>query len=607
MGTQEMEVMQNTNGNCYIARNLDLEYIDLSKDFYRKKCRPFPPALLPAKLHNDFDFCISGTCLLHVYLDHSNLTQLPTGLGRALPLVEIFSVNGNGLMSLPDDFGHISSLKALFVGYNFISSLPESLHKLRKLRVLDATSNKLETLYSEIGQNVNLRILKVKQNRLKSFPSTLGLLKKLEVLDAEVNLIEFLPSTVNFMQSLNIINLKNNCLSSIPETLGDLQHLKSIDLSKNNLEKLFDRCQSTLSLETLVLDSNMLKKLPLWIGDLLNVQEISVTNNKLCSEFLPDELDILSTKLTSIDLSGNQISRIPNSICKIVSLKRLSMGNSLDVTVLGPCRNWLHILPENLVNLRHLTVLQLEGNQLRALPEDFGKLLNLEEIYLGSNMINSIPESFSYLASIRICRLSENFLSILPDNFGALITLTELYLDSNKLRKLPDSMKNLTNLKVLNLKGNPFKVNPNSMFTELTNLKDYYSDFTDECHDESFQCKDEDNREIEDNDQFEKDLSRSESWDGSNSTDSMQKSVLTELGGEEENWDEVSEKEMSGNNGQFDLDETDSVQPHRHEFSYIFGTNWIPGPAVSYTNYYARCKINMFRGCVTGQFDHAES
>lgn len=66
-----------------------------------------------------------------------------------LTMVEQISLNGSGLMVLPDEIGRCTHLKALFVSANRLRSLPPSIIHLTQLEVLDLRFNRF-TAFPEI-------------------------------------------------------------------------------------------------------------------------------------------------------------------------------------------------------------------------------------------------------------------------------------------------------------------------------------------------------------------------------------------------------------------------------------------------------------------------
>ncbi|MBS0653115.1 MAG: F-box-like domain-containing protein [Verrucomicrobia bacterium] len=75
-----------------------------------------------------------------------------------LTMVERISLNGSGLMVLPDEIGRCIHLKALFVSANRLCSLPPSIIHLTQLEVLDLRFNRF-TVFPEILHSMpaNLR------------------------------------------------------------------------------------------------------------------------------------------------------------------------------------------------------------------------------------------------------------------------------------------------------------------------------------------------------------------------------------------------------------------------------------------------------------------
>ncbi|MEG2643416.1 MAG: leucine-rich repeat domain-containing protein, partial [Eubacterium sp.] len=155
-----------------------------------------------------------------------------------------------------------------------------------------------------------------------------------------------------------------------------------------------------------------------------------------------DGIEIFSN-LESLDLNGNQLTSLPDSIGNLEQLEMLDLSE-----------NQLTSLPESIGNLVNLQILGLISNQLTSLPESIENLVNLEWLYLSRNQLTSLPESIGKLTSLKILVLGSNQLTSLPDSIGNLEKLQELQLWNNQLISLPDSIGNLVNLQILYLNGN---------------------------------------------------------------------------------------------------------------------------------------------------------
>jgi Leucine-rich repeat (LRR) protein len=95
------------------------------------------------------------------------------------------------------------------------------------------------------------------------------------------------------------------------------------------------------------------------------------------------------------------------------------------------------------------TILYCENNQLTALPESIGKLVNLKRLYCENNQLTALPESIGKLVNLEWLYCENNQLTALPESIGKLVNLEWLYCGNNKLTALPESIGKLVNLEVL--------------------------------------------------------------------------------------------------------------------------------------------------------------
>lgn len=412
--------------------------------------------------------------IVSLNIEYNDICELPCGLCKSLPNLQIFRADGNELTQLPEDIGELTCLTELSVCENRLANLPESLLKLSKLRILKVSSNLLRMLHTEIGQNSELREIHAEENKLKRLPATLGLLKNLHTLIVNDNRLEQLLATIGECRNLQVVDLSRNKISRIPDSFGHLGQLVRLDFSENRITCLCDEFSSCASLETLFLDLNMIGKFPPWFQNLERIRELSMKSNDLGGAAIPEGFGFKSQHLEILDVRGNFIEILPESFCHLSSLKVLMLGTPLEYLERSPNfqnGNWLRHLPQHFHCLTSLTKLCVEENQVLSLPQQIGDLVHLEELYFGSNMLEELPASFTDLSALRICQLSKNRLKKLPEDFGALSALVELYLDSNMLRSLPRSMCELVRLEVLDLTENKLRDVPTQVLTCMTSLK----------------------------------------------------------------------------------------------------------------------------------------
>ncbi|MBW4658134.1 MAG: leucine-rich repeat domain-containing protein [Drouetiella hepatica Uher 2000/2452] len=191
--------------------------------------------------------------------------------------------------------------------------------------------------------------------------------------------------------------------------------------------------------------------------------------------------EAISTEATELDLSGLQLTTVPESLGNLVNLTTLYLyenqlatvpeflGNLVNLRMLFLYNNQLTTVPESLGNLVNLTMLSLSNNQLTTVPESLGNLVNLIELYLFNNQLTTVPESLSNLVNLTELFLSKNQLTTVPESLGNLVNLTVLFLSNNQLTTVPESLGNLKNLRALNLYNNQLTTVPQSL-GNLVNL-----------------------------------------------------------------------------------------------------------------------------------------
>ena len=104
------------------------------------------------------------------------------------------------------------------------------------------------------------------------------------------------------------------------------------------------------------------------------------------------------------------------------------------------------------------TTLDLSDNQLTRLPEAIAQLSNLRELDLGNNQLTRLPEAIAQLSNLRVLDLSYNQLTTLPEAIAQLSHLSWLYLSNNQLTTLPEAIKQLSQLEKLDLRGNQLNI-----------------------------------------------------------------------------------------------------------------------------------------------------
>ncbi|MCH1920679.1 leucine-rich repeat-containing serine/threonine-protein kinase [Shewanella sp. A3A] len=162
-------------------------------------------------------------------------------------------------------------------------------------------------------------------------------------------------------------------------------------------------------------------------GELQGIRRLSLSCG--LTEF-PREIFSLADSLEILDLSGNQLSS----------------------------------LPEDLPKLSKLKVIFCSQNDFTELPQVLGRCESLSMVGFKSNQIVDVPPA-ALPAKLRWLILTDNRVQQLPDNIGACVELQKLMLAGNQLTSLPDTLANCHKLELIRLAANRLEHLPQWLFT----------------------------------------------------------------------------------------------------------------------------------------------
>lgn len=215
----------------------------------------------------------------------------------------------------------------------------------------------------------------------------------------------------------------------------------TVSLASTNLRVVPDEVFSSFpSMTCLNVSRNEVSKLPNTFHELKRIKTFFCNTNLLTS--LPSSLcDGLET-LTILSVQRNRLSSLPP--LNLPSLTELEVQD-----------NMLQELPP-LLRLRSLRHLNVNRNKLRALPPSITALTSLDSLNIQNNCLTSIPEAICLLASsLRYLMASDNQIDCIPDTVTKLTLLDTLMLDKNRIQKANDSLAFLPSVSLCDLRGNP--------------------------------------------------------------------------------------------------------------------------------------------------------
>ncbi|XP_076562532.1 podocan-like protein 1 isoform X4 [Arvicanthis niloticus] len=355
-------------------------------------------------------------------------TGLPPNSFHGSEAITTLSLSSNQLSSLPPSLP--ASLERLHLQNNLISKVPRGALSLQtQLRELYLQHNQLTdsgldaATFSKLS---SLEYLDLSHNQLATVPE--GLPGTLTILHLGRNCIQHVDAVrLHRARGLRYLLLQHNKLgaSALPAgTLRPLRALHTLHLYGNRLEHVPPALPRRL--QALVMPHNRVATLG--ARDLVSARalaELNLAYNRLTSAHLHPGAFRRLRALRSLDLAGNQLTRLPNG------------------------------LPTSLRSLR------LQRNQLRTLePEQLAGLNKLRELSLAHNRLrvgDIEPGTWHELQALQVLDLSHNELSFVPPDLPE--ALEELHLQANRISHVgPEAFLSTPHLRALFLRANRLHV-----------------------------------------------------------------------------------------------------------------------------------------------------
>lgn len=189
-------------------------------------------------------------------------------------------------------------------------------------------------------------------------------------------------------------------------------------------------------------------------GALQGIQQL-----KLCCNLtdFPTAIFSLADTLEILDLSGNQLSSLPNDFTRLSNLKILFLsdnqftvfpevlGQCKSITMIGFKSNQIHTIAETALH-SEIRWLILTNNQLTQLPASIGNCWNIQKLALAGNQLTSLPTELSNSKNLGLLRISANLLTEFPDWLLSMPKLSWLAFAGNPFCYKPAIENNLAEI-----------------------------------------------------------------------------------------------------------------------------------------------------------------
>ncbi|PON51860.1 TIR-NBS-LRR-like protein [Parasponia andersonii] len=272
------------------------------------------------------------------------------------------------------DFSKIPNLERLILkGCKRLSKVHSSIGLLKRLVLLNLKG--CESL-KKLPRDISLESLEVLIlsgcSKLNEFPEIKGNMERLSELHLDETAIVELPTSIKHLTGLSLLNL-SGCknLLRLPSDICSLTSLKSLNLSgcscgrKGESHRSWRLC-FPCCLEFLVCSESMGLQLPNSFFGLSSLRFLDLSHCNLSEQAIPIDLGCLSS-LEYLALSGNNFTRIPESIRQLSKLRKLFLDGCSKLQS-------LQNLPPSItyINARDCNKLKSFSNQFAILTSTSG-------------------------------------------------------------------------------------------------------------------------------------------------------------------------------------------------------------------------------------------
>lgn len=160
------------------------------------------------------------------------LTEFPTEIFSLADTLEILDLSGNQLSSLPDDLPSLHKLRILFCSDNRFTELPKVLGACPQLSMVGFKANQIQTVPAE-SLPAQLRWLILTDNQIEVLPPELGQCRQLQKLMLAGNRLGSLPDSLANCTRLELLRIAANRLAGLPFWLLNLPRLSWLAYAGN--------------------------------------------------------------------------------------------------------------------------------------------------------------------------------------------------------------------------------------------------------------------------------------------------------------------------------------------------------------------------------------
>lgn len=146
------------------------------------------------------------------------LTEFPREIFQLADTLEVLDLSGNRLSSLPDELPRLQRLRILFCSDNDFTELPAVLGRCPQLEMVGFKANRIATV-SGGALPAQLRWFILTDNRIDTLPDEIGRCPRLQKLMLAGNRLRTLPAGLADCRRLELLRISANHLETLPDWL----------------------------------------------------------------------------------------------------------------------------------------------------------------------------------------------------------------------------------------------------------------------------------------------------------------------------------------------------------------------------------------------------
>ncbi|KAF8017506.1 hypothetical protein BT93_H2626 [Corymbia citriodora subsp. variegata] len=356
---------------------------------------------------------------VHLDLHFSEISVLPSSIGRLKNLKHLLLFKCEKLLELPNSIGELESLVKPDLSFSGISVLPDSIGRLKSLKhLLLSNCKKLLELPDSIGELESLVELDLKLSPVCIICDSTGRSKNFTHLSFSESQYQLELVRFGEPKSLVKLDIKGFEISTLLKSIRRIKHelldsivqielLVELDLKFSGISLLSDSIGNLKRLKVLKVAYTKIRTIPYALGGVEMLEELDALFCRHLLEEIPWEMWSL-TRLKILNLYESPISTIPRKISGFSSLQTLKIASHrlLPLPELPSCLKCLvveaaqfPILPDlsSLVHLHHLEVRTKQSmtfwtsNEVTSPWKDVHSLNRLP-LSLSTLKLHSIPQ-----------------------------------------------------------------------------------------------------------------------------------------------------------------------------------------------------------------------